>query len=216
MCRLCWYVGEKYLRDLRNREEFPRRVLEGVEILANFLVTQVRVMERGTDQTKKDAKEEVPADRVKDPAAVARELRWRVEQAAGNYSDDEDPEFSTAKDRRHALNGLRGKRKRDRSAEVEQEATLGNKKNFKPKLWTTVIVQPVEEGKHSLRVRKPENPDDWQSSCTSWADEIQEVAGAEEVDITRRRDVVVKVRRTVNGVEKQRVETCYRRVGMGQ
>lgn len=48
--RLCWYVGEKYLRGLKSREEYPSRVLQSLEALAEFLVLEARVLERGSDQ----------------------------------------------------------------------------------------------------------------------------------------------------------------------
>ena len=89
MHRLCWYAGEKYLRDLKAKEEFPPRVLDSVEVLAEFLVSEARTMERGTDQTKKEAKDQVPGDRIKDAGAMARELRWRVRLAGGYESDDD-------------------------------------------------------------------------------------------------------------------------------
>ena len=75
MCRLCWYAAEKYLRDLKGKEEFPPRVLEGIEALADFLVSEARTMERGSDSAKRQAKEDVPGDRIKDAPALARELR---------------------------------------------------------------------------------------------------------------------------------------------
>ncbi len=68
---------------------FSPRVLEGILTLAEFLVGEARILESGSDQAKKETKEQVPVDRVKDAPAVARELRWRVKQALGYSSDDE-------------------------------------------------------------------------------------------------------------------------------
>src|ERR1700730_14607994 len=76
--RLCWYVGEKYLRDRRAKEDFPSRILESIEVLADFLVSEVRTMERGLESVRRDVRDQVPNDKVKDAPAVARELRWRV------------------------------------------------------------------------------------------------------------------------------------------
>ena len=47
-------------------------------------------MERGNDHAKREAREQVPNDRVKDAPALARELRWRVRLARGESSDDEE------------------------------------------------------------------------------------------------------------------------------
>ena len=88
--RLCWYVGERYLKDLKAKEEFSPRILESIESLAQFLVNEARLMERPVDSSsKREAKDMVPADKVKDPCALARELRWRVRLAAGAGSGDE-------------------------------------------------------------------------------------------------------------------------------
>ena len=65
--RLCWYAAEKYLRDLKAKEEFSPRVLEGVEALADFLVADSRTMERGNEQAKKAAKEEDDSGGVRNP-----------------------------------------------------------------------------------------------------------------------------------------------------
>jgi len=42
-----------------------------------------RTIEKGTEAAKREAKEQVPFDKIKDPASMARELRWRVRAAAG-------------------------------------------------------------------------------------------------------------------------------------
>ncbi|KAG8748693.1 JmjC domain-containing histone demethylation protein 1 [Ceratobasidium sp. 414] len=84
--KICWYAAEKYVRDLKAKEEFSPRVLEGLASLASFLVSEARSIEHGTG---KDAREQVPGDRVRDPGALARELRWRVRNARGVDSDGE-------------------------------------------------------------------------------------------------------------------------------
>ena len=85
--RLCWYVGEKYLRDLRSREDFTPRVLESIEALSEFLVSEARAMERSPESVKRDIRDQVPGDKVKDAPALARELRWRVRLAEGYTRD---------------------------------------------------------------------------------------------------------------------------------
>jgi hypothetical protein len=203
--RLCWYAGERYLQDLKSKEEFPHRVLEGIQALAQFLVSEVRNMERGAEQVKKEAKEQVPVDRVKDPAALARELRWRAVFAGGHFTDDEDP-YTVPKDGKAALNGNdrnANKRTRDLPDEAEE---CRNKRSFKPKLWDAVVEEPVEHGKQVLKARRPSDWIDWKEvwTCKS-ALQADEVNG-EDATVTRQQNVVVKVRRTSNGMERQRVE----------
>ena len=115
MNRLCWYAGEKYLRDLKAKEEFSQRILDSVEVLAEFLVAEARVMEKGTDHAKREAKEQVPGDRVKDAPAMARELRWRV-RLAGGYESDDDARVrkgqKKAAGHKEEVNGAGKKRKR--------------------------------------------------------------------------------------------------------
>ena len=72
------------------------RVLHGLVALADFLVSEARLIERGSDPLRKEAKEQVPGDKIKDPAALARELRWRVRLAAGLASDTESANKSKA------------------------------------------------------------------------------------------------------------------------
>ena len=135
VCRLCWYTAEKYLRDLKGREEFPPRILEGIEALADFLVSEARTIERGTESARRQAKEEVPGDRIKDAPALARELRWRARHAAG-YSSDDDSR-SSRKIKTPASNGevnmIGGKRKRSVADSVEESSDLF--RNFKRRSW---------------------------------------------------------------------------------
>jgi F-box/leucine-rich repeat protein 10/11 len=67
------------------------RILAGLGALADFLVRQLRIMENPNieDKRRKAIHEKIPSDRIKDPSALARELRWRVKRAAGVDSEDE-------------------------------------------------------------------------------------------------------------------------------
>lgn len=90
--KLCWYVGERYCNDLRQLRMYrPRpqtntpqpvhpRILQGLESLADFLVSQVSVLEDpdAEDRTKKAVYDKIPSEIIKDPSALARELQWRV------------------------------------------------------------------------------------------------------------------------------------------
>ncbi|GBE82582.1 Clavaminate synthase-like protein [Sparassis crispa] len=201
--RLCWYVGEKYLRDLKAKEEFSSRVLESIEALAEFLVSEARSMEHGTEQAKKETKEQVPGDRIKDAAAMARELRWRVRLAAGYSSDDEGHHRRrTQVDGSDGL-GLGSKRKRG-SAGAEENGELF--RNFRRKEWERVEEQATETERRVMKMRRPgDGGDGWPEGWAEWKEE-EEVGAEGEVVVDRRRDVVMKVRRTGSGLERQRVE----------
>ncbi|KDR81408.1 hypothetical protein GALMADRAFT_59800 [Galerina marginata CBS 339.88] len=187
--RLCWYVGDKYLRDLKATSvgSFSPRVLNGILTLAEFLVTEARVLETGSETAKKEAKESIPTDRVKDGPAMARELRWRVKHAMGDTSDSEE----SAGPRRKAMAG--NKRRR-----VDEEET-GHFRHFKPKAWDGVVATKEEETTEKERGRRPLESDDL---SVGWE------GGDEGEEATVRRIVerVVKVRRTGDGVERQRIE----------
>lgn len=196
-------MGEKYLRDIKNKEEFPQRVLDSIEALAEFLVNEARTMERGSEQAKKEAKEQVPGDRIKDASALSRELRWRIKLAAGHLSDDEG---LSRRGTKIAVNGhTDGKRKRYAPETIEGPSAAF--KNYKPRVWESVVRNPVESEKRMVKARRPlEDEGVWAKDWMDWREELTEVDDGEEVDVNSRRDVVIKVRRTANGVERQRVE----------
>ncbi|KAH9925328.1 uncharacterized protein B0H18DRAFT_1009704 [Fomitopsis serialis] len=206
--KLCWYAAEKYLRDLKAKEEFSARVLESIEALADFLVGEARAMERGTDHAKREAKEQVPGDRVKDAPAVARELRWRVRLARGEPSDDEGrghrKQLKSNGSADSLSNGTSAKRKRTPVTD-----DTGMFRNFTPRLWERVVTEPVERESRMIKARRPApDGEDWKSRWVEWKEGVdwESEEGAGEVQIERRKDVIVKVRRTEKGVERQRVE----------
>ncbi|KAJ8585218.1 Clavaminate synthase-like protein [Rhizopogon salebrosus TDB-379] len=195
--KLCWYVGDKYLRDLRSKEEFPPRVLDSLEALSRFLVSESRTMERGTEAAKREAKENVPSDRVKDAPAMARELRWRVRLAAGTTSDDEGLGHSVQK---NMVNGHKRKRSPASSTADVQF------KNFKPKGWDVVNELPRESGERVVNVHPPTTSDVWEQKWTDWNKELEDGDAGEQATVERAMDVVIKVRKTEGGVERQRIE----------
>ena len=77
-------------------------MLSSLEALARYLISEARLIEHSSDARsqgstkpadaarRRDAKEAVPTDRVKDAPALARELRWRVRVAVHGSSDVED------------------------------------------------------------------------------------------------------------------------------
>lgn len=206
--RLCWYAAEKYLRDLKAKEEFSPRVLESVEALANFLVAEARAIERGNDHAKRESKEQVPNDRVKDAPALARELRWRVRLARGESSDDEGRGHRKTIKSNGSVDSLSNGAgtKRKRSLVAEDTAMF---RNFKPRQWERVINEPVHCESRVVKARRPApNGEDWKTRWAEWTgdgDEKDE-EGAQEAQVERRKDVIVKVRKTERGIERQRVE----------
>lgn len=170
-------------------------------------------MERGTEHARKEAKEQVPGDRVKDAPAVARELRWRVRLANGYTSDDDmkhrrKPTTTTVSS--VALpNGTTKKRKRgheDGGLEEPHDTFM----HFKPRTWDVIAAHPVQREEKILKAPKPAlDATDWSKDWVEWTESPELPAGDSEVTdamVEQRRDVIIKVRRTERGVERQRVE----------
>ncbi|TRM56644.1 hypothetical protein BD626DRAFT_560748 [Schizophyllum amplum] len=199
--RLCWYVAEKYLRDLKtpSAPQPSARAVTSILHLAHFLVSQARILERGTESARKEAKEDIPSDRVKDAPALARELRWRLRLAAGEESDDERSSTPHLNGHSHL------KRKRIKSETPDERPLF---KNFKPKAWgKTTEEQNLVETKQ-VKVARPDDDGAWMERWVTWADPMEE-DGAEEAQVQSKRDVVSRVRRTASGLERQRIERIY-------
>ena len=174
-------MGESYLRDLKAREELSPRVLGSILSLADFLVSESRIIERGPEAAKKESKENVPGEKVKDAPATARELRWRVKHALGYTSDTESDHD------------------RCRGA-VRTPVTAF--KNFVPKKWDRVVDEDVGEEIVKVRALRPESLDEW---VTTWTT-VWQGDGAEEAEVLKRRKVLFRVRKTESGIERQRIE----------
>jgi len=171
----------------------PARVLESMSALAEFLVSEARTLEGGSEKARKEVRDQIPSDRIKDAPAMARELRWRLRLAAGYPSDDEGSQ------------GVRKMNKRKRgSSSVGSQDRFTPFKHFKPKAWDSVTeLKAMEETKPERR-RRPEDGENW---VEQWTEERMGGAdGSEDAEVRRRRDVVVKVRKTAKGVEKQQIE----------
>ena len=177
-------MGEGYLRDLKAREELSSRVLESVLSLADFLVSESRIIERGSEVARKESKENVPGEKVKDAPAIARELRWRVKHALGYTSDTEGD--NTHDDRWGGVVRM-------------PDAVF---KNFVPKKWDRVVDEDTGEEVAKVRALRPDSLDGW---VTTWTDGWQD-DGAEEADVLKRRKVLFRVRRTERGIERQKIE----------
>ncbi|EGN96043.1 hypothetical protein SERLA73DRAFT_162011 [Serpula lacrymans var. lacrymans S7.3] len=205
--RLCWYVGDKYLRDLKAKEEFSTRVLESLAALAKYLVLEVRSMERGSEQAKRDAKEQVPSDRIKDAAALARELRWRVRVACGYSSDEEDMGCSSRKMLANGLASAVGsKRRRVHSNDADRPNIF---KNYVPKAWDIVTEMPVERKEYTIKSDRPDLHGSWKSHWTEWGLKPGEREDGEQVTVHRQKEVMLKMKRTEQGFEEQHIERIF-------
>ncbi|KAH7103811.1 Clavaminate synthase-like protein [Auriculariales sp. MPI-PUGE-AT-0066] len=210
--KLCWYVGEKYLRDIRAKEEFSERVLEGVAALADFLVGQVRLMERSSDSQRREAKDAVPTDRIKDAPAVARELRWRVRQALDAPSDDEATPW---KKTQSPVKGTKRKRETSElgSPSADDYPSSRNFKNFRPKAWDQEVRAPIESERRVVHVAKSDEvPLAELVKLESGEESAQAVisrTGGEEGEYETKVETIVRARRlNIDGmvvIERQRI-----------
>lgn len=175
-------------------------MLSGILSLADFLVSEARILETGMEQAKKEIREQIPADRIKDAPAAARELRWRAKLALG-YSSDDEGAAGTRKAKNSATPPI-GINKRKR---VEDHDETAHFRNFKPKPWDAVVA--VKKEANQTRVSKAARPSDGDEWTSRWVTEV-EVKDEEEEEATVEscQEVVVKVRRTVKGLERQRIE----------
>ena len=199
--RLCWYVGDKYLRDFKSTSgtSLPPRILSGILSLADFLVSEVRILETGTEQVKKEVREQIPTDRVKDAPATARELRWRAKLALG-YSSDDEGTGGIRKGNKSVTPPVGFKRTR-----VEDHDEIAHFRNFKPKPWDAVVSVKKESNETRVSKAAPDEGEEWTSR---WINAEGEIEGEDEDEatVTSCREVVTKVRRTMKGLERQRIE----------
>ena len=175
-------------------------MLESVESLADFLVTEARAIERGTEQAKKEAKEQVPSERVKDPGAIARELRWRVKFASG-YTSDDDTSLKR-KGKVTASNSVASVGEKRKRVVDEDDEGHHQYRNFKPRPWDKVREPPAKEETGVLKRKRTEDVDAWVGDEGLGDEE----GVSEEVTIRRRTYRIERVRKTAKGLERQRIE----------
>jgi len=188
------------LRDFKSASgaSLPPRILSGILSLADFLVSEVRILESGTEQAKKEVREQIPVDRVKDAPAAARELRWRARLAFG-YSSDDEGSGGTRKAKKSVTPPIGSKRKR-----VEDHDEIAHFRNFKPKPWDAVVAVKKEVNKtRASKAPRPGEGDEWTSQ---WVTEVEVEGEDDEATVESCREVVTKVRRTMKGLERQRIE----------
>jgi len=198
------------LRDLRAKEDFTPRVLESIEAISEFLVSEVRAMERSPETVKRDIRDQVPGDKVKDAPALARELRWRV-RLAGGYTSDGD-HFDRARGQEEPTpKDIGRKRKRDSEFPPNDLAIPNDSmfRNFRPKFWETV----EEEHEESMRHLTIQDIGPLVESLSGWKDEPLDASAVEgrDVEAGRKRQVILKTRKTDRGFERQRIERVLER-----
>ncbi|KIY51157.1 Clavaminate synthase-like protein [Fistulina hepatica ATCC 64428] len=224
--RLCWYVADKYLRDLRSSIYPSPRVLDSLEALADLLVSQVRVLEKAgrneqderVDKAAKEVKEAIPSDRIKDPAGLARELRWRVKFARGESSDDEAGQGRMASTPLRADTFSRKRRRTDHDIgpSTGQSVSSVQFRNFKPKVWDEIAQQENSTHFTTRPCGKPmPGEDDWIAAWMKWDGDEERMSVEDDkgtlglASVQVRRHVATKVRRTAEGLERQRVDRIH-------
>ena len=179
-------------------------MLESIEVLSDFLVSEVRAMERGPESLRRDVRDQIPNDKVKDAPAVARELRWRVRLAQGYTSDgDHSGQLKAGEPMTKEVG-----RKRKRDPELSQTAHGNSRfRNFQPKIWEA-LAEEQEEGVRHLTMQPAQDIGSLVEGWTDWKEEpmTSQMVNGDKVEVGRRRQVIVKTRRTVHGFERQRVE----------
>lgn len=179
------------------------RMMESLTALVNFLMSEVRTMENGTEARKKELKDQIPHDKVKDPPALAREFRWRLRQAAGMDSDDEG---ATAASTIHKP-ANENKRKRT-SASPALSDENGPFKYFRPRHWDKVVERQEDISARQVTVPRPtkheDGDDNWEESWVEGTPNGE--AKEDKASVQTRKEVVIKVRRTEKGIERHRIE----------
>jgi len=142
---------------------------------------------------------------VKDGPAVARELRWRAKQALGYSSEDEESGKSKYSP------GPGSKRRR-----VDDDDETSQFKNFNPKTWDAAVMTKEDEKVSTMRVQRTKKDGDWtgrwmtgrEGEGEGEGEEGEREGEGEEATVKKSREIVVKVRRTRKGIERQRIERC--------
>jgi hypothetical protein len=177
-------------------------MLESLRTLADFLVSEARVIERGSEASRREAKEQVPGDRVKDPSAMAREFRWRLNQLTGHYSDDED-----RVDRGVSKSSSVGQNKRRR--EGSKDATT-KFRHFVPRPWDEIVIHEGKPENEPIHYAKPTTQaalhawTEWNGSKSISDSPVHEELGGAHV--TRQQHITVRVRKTADGLQRERIE----------
>lgn len=169
-------------------------------------MAEARAIERSGDGKRKEAKDRVPSDKVKEPSAISRELRWRVRLALGFLSDDEGDGVA---ERFRITGRTSGKRKRV-SENSDGDANNNPFRHFRPRAWDKVLESPVVEEKCVMQAKRP-GDEGWMERWDDGPPTEEGEAAGEAATVSRQQSRLVKVRRMADGVERQRVEVVSER-----
>jgi len=156
-------------------------------------MSEVHTLERGSDNAKRETKEQVPTDKVKDAAALAREFRWRLRLASGDTSDDE------------MTTGARpAKRKRpDREISVVSESKF---RNFIPRRWDYIFDEPEQAEMETVQATRLIREDEWERQWSQWPRKELSEGDMTEAQVERKRSTLTRMRKTTAGFERERFE----------
>ncbi|KAL1407772.1 JmjC domain-containing histone demethylation protein 1 [Vanrija albida] len=171
--KLCWYVAEKHVSDLRALRTYRPgskppavtrpvdRVLRGLVVLARFLIEQVRTMENPNtdDKQRRLIWNRIPNE-VQDAGGLAHELLWRVEQELPDSWEDEEEVKVEEK-------GSKGRKKKALGA------SNGSKQSSQPREQSQQPREPsLQLREKSLQLLdKPASSRTWRFSPSPWEQE---------------------------------------------
>lgn len=199
--------------------------MESLAALADFLVSEARLVESrpsslaAVEAIRKEAREAIPADKVKDGPGLARELRWRVRNALGLTSDDETMS-KKSKPYSVTMPARRTKRKRESvdladQSEKEEVAQTHLFRNWVPPSWDKEkcfprqTVSEIRQLKGTVFKENDTGLEDWAVDITN-GDEMPNGTTKDEVSVETTTDVIMKIRRVQSStgdiIERQRVE----------
>lgn len=206
------------MRDLKAHEDFSQRILDSISVLADFLVCEARIIEARagqgapSDMARKESKDAVPADKVKDAPALARELRWRIRNALNVTSGDEGSSrrAKSWQVSSNSTNGVKRKREEDDSTEFgETEHGRPIFRNWRRGGWDKEEFLPKRLETVTARRKRPyDNLQAWMNDAAVNSDDLD----TEEAIIDISTEVIIKVRKVRQGnskediLERQRVE----------
>ncbi|GFZ52058.1 JmjC domain-containing histone demethylation protein 1 [Saitozyma sp. JCM 24511] len=169
--KLCWYVADKHCAELRALRSYRPRstkiaakppaevILRGLIDLAKFLQSQVNIMEdeEAEEKRRKLVFDRIPAETVRDPAGLARELLWRASREL-HLPEGEVHEVRESQ----PVNGVKGKGKaaalrRDIKLDKRKVSPYSRKTDFDPPSWDQRD-HPVERTSTTVEMRRPALP----------------------------------------------------------
>ncbi|WVN86153.1 uncharacterized protein L203_101314 [Cryptococcus depauperatus CBS 7841] len=167
--RLCWYVAERYVTELRQLRLFrPRattysnpphyRILQGLSSLSNFLISQVDILQNPEmeDKRKNLVYNRIPHDVVKDAEGLARELCWRVERELKNIGLLEPDVERRAGDvvSSTKTKGMEAGKEGSHVANVFKKTPLSRTWKFSPPPWSEAK-HPLETQTTTVKLPRP-------------------------------------------------------------